>query len=225
MQKPEDQQPYKCPGVNQDCHWQEQLLALQKKVTELSELVSHDPLTGLYNVRHLNVILPQIVERTRRVQQSSCLVMLDLDHFKHVNDTWGHEVGNLALKQTAEIMTRHLRVIDYAFRYGGDEFVILLPETGLREGIMVAERIRYEIESARLKVDGIEIRFTASMGIEAFHSDSKVTAEALIKAADKLLYQAKSEGRNQVVHRDLREAELVTGVSQAEKDALLSPPV
>jgi diguanylate cyclase (GGDEF)-like protein len=221
MQKNEDP-PFKCPQSDQDCQWREQLCELQKKVDELSDLVSHDPLTGLYNVRHLNLILPQVMERTRRTQQTSCLIMVDLDHFKRINDTWGHEVGNLALKLTAEIMTREVRVIDFAFRYGGEEFVILLPDTRLREGIMVAERIRSEIESARLKIDGAEIRFTASMGIEAFHSESKISAEELIKMADGLLYRAKDTGRNQVAHRDFNETEPATAVSQEEKDALLS---
>lgn len=223
MQRSKNQQ-FKCPFGDQDCQWQEEISKLQKKVDELAELVSHDPLTGLYNLRHFNVILPQILERTRRFRHATCLIMIDLDNFKNINDTWGHEAGNLALQLTAKILTQQVRMIDSVCRYGGEEFVVVLPDTQLRQGVIVAERMRKALAATPVKFDDREICFTASMGIEVYHSETHVSAQALIVAADKLLYQAKSNGRNQVVHRDFSEVEVTKAVSQEEKDALFKRP-
>jgi diguanylate cyclase (GGDEF)-like protein len=221
MPRTKDQQ-FKCPLGDQDCQWQDEIVRLQSQVDELAELVSQDPLTGLYNVRHFKQILPQIMERARRMRHVSCLIMMDLDNFKSVNDNWGHEVGNLALKQTAEILTQHVRMIDTVCRYGGEEFAIVLPDTQLRQGVYVAERIHTSLEETPLTFVDSEVRLTASLGIEVYDSDTQVTPQALIDAADRFLYQAKNDGRNRIAHRDLADVESSTAVSQEEREALFT---
>ncbi len=221
MPRTKDQQ-FKCPLGDQDCQWQDEIVRLQSQVDELAELVSQDPLTGLYNVRHFKQILPQIMERARRMRHVSCLIMMDLDNFKSVNDNWGHEVSNLALKQTAEILTQHVRMIDTVCRYGGEEFAIVLPDTQLRQGVYVAERIRTSLEETPLTFVDSEVRLTASLGIEVYDSDTQVTPQALIDAADRFLYQAKNDGRNRIAHRDLADVESSTAVSQEEREALFT---
>ncbi|HJN52673.1 MAG: GGDEF domain-containing protein [Pseudomonadales bacterium] len=214
------EQEFKCPLGDQGCQWLEHISKLQSRVDELAQLVSQDPLTGLHNLRHFNDILPQTMERTRRLGHASGLIMIDLDNFKAVNDTWGHEIGNLTLKQAGTIMTQQVRMVDTVCRYGGEEFVVVLPDTQLRQCVKIAERIRKSIEATPLIFSEGEVYITASMGIEVYQGETQMTSQALVHAADKLLYQAKHAGRNQVAHRDFAEVESTTAVSQEEIDAL-----
>lgn len=211
---------YQCPVGEEDCHWLGELAKLQQQVDELTELVSHDPLTGLYNFRHFSELLPRVLERAKRSSHPSCVIMVDLDHFKNINDTWGHEVGNIALKQAAAILLKQVRMIDIACRYGGEEFVIILPDTALRQAVHVAERIRLAIAETPVVFSEGEFNFTASMGVDVYSSQAPLSAEQFMESVDKLLYQAKAEGRNRICHRDFAEVESATSVSQEEKDAL-----
>ncbi len=209
-----------CPLGESACPWLDEVRALRRRVEQLEELVARDPLTGLYNVRHLHEVLPAMLERTRRTHRPLCLIMLDLDHFKQVNDTWGHEVGNIALRQTARILSAQVRIVDTVCRYGGEEFVVILPDTGLRAAVRIAERIRQAIAETPVEHPDGSLRLTASMGVEIHRPQDDIDPEALIEAADRLLYQAKQSGRNRVCHRDIEEIEPDTGVSTEEKDAL-----
>ncbi len=218
--KTDSQQPPKCPVGEPECPWLDELQALHGRVTQLEELVSRDPLTGLYNMRHPQETLPVVLERTRRNHKPACLMMVDLDHFKRVNDTWGHEVGNIALKQTARILRSQVRIVDIVCRYGGEEFVIILPDTGLRQAVQIAERIRRTIEETPVRHEEGEFHMSASMGVDVYMPLDERSPDAFLDSADKMLYQAKEGGRNRVVHRDFSDIETETGVSAEEKDAL-----
>lgn len=214
------QQSTECPAGVESCPWLDELHQLRDRVDSLEELVSRDPLTGLYNVRHLQETLPVVLERTRRNHRPACLIMVDLDHFKQINDTWGHEVGNLALKQTAKILCKQVRIVDIVCRYGGEEFVIILPDTGLRQAVQIAERIRACIADKPVVHEHGETRMTASMGVDVHLPSDDRDPEAFIEAADRLLYRAKESGRDRVCHRDFAEVGVESGVSHEEKDAL-----
>ena len=215
------EQPPECPVGEQACPWLDEVQALRGRVDRLEELVTHDSLTGLYNLRHLQDLLPVVLERTRRNRRPACLIMLDLDHFKKVNDTWGHEVGNIALRQTAKILSQQVRIVDTVCRYGGEEFIIILPETGLRQAVQIAERIRRCIAETTVVHEKGEFTMTASMGVDIHQPDDDRGAEAFIESVDELLYRAKEAGRNHVCHRDFAEVEVEAGVSHDEKAALL----
>ncbi len=210
----------KCPVGEQSCDWLDELVKLRGRVDRLEELVSHDPLTNLYNVRHFQEALPVVMERTRRTHRPASLIMVDLDHFKRINDTWGHEVGNVALKQTARILCHQVRIVDTVCRYGGEEFIIVLPDTGLRPAIRIAERIRNEIAEKPVRHDRGEFHMTASMGVEVHLPDDERSAEELIESVDRLLYQAKESGRNRVCHADMRTTEKKKGITADERKAL-----
>ncbi len=175
--------------------------ALRKAHEEMTRLAIHDELTGLYNRRELLNRLAQEVQRSQRYQHSVALVMLDLDHFKAINDTYGHPVGDEALRRVGLAISECGRDIDTAARYGGEEFSILLPETNVDSALVVAERVCNSIASLSIPVaPETTVNVTASIGIATFpdHSDSEQT---LLSAADAALYEAKHSGRNRVCVR------------------------
>lgn len=219
MDKETNQAPT-CPVGETSCTWLAELQQLRERVDALADLVSHDALTGLLNRRHFDLTLPAVLERTRRSLQPACLVLIDLDHFKHINDTWGHPVGDLALQHAANIMQQQVRMVDSIYRYGGEEFVVILPDTRLRQAVEVAERIRVAIQDTPLELEEGELGFTASLGVEVHLPTQSTSPEKLLEATDKLLYQAKETGRNKVCHRDFSEAESQTEVSREEREAL-----
>jgi len=214
-----DQSP-SCPVGEPSCNWLDELQQLRRRVDELAELVSHDSLTGLFNYRHFSGTLPAVLERTRRSLQPACLILVDLDHFKNINDTWGHQIGDLALKHAARIMQQQVRMVDVVCRYGGEEFAVILPDTQLRQAIVVAERIRRCIEETPLLIAEDELRFTASLGIDVYMPGDAHSPDALIESTDKFLYEAKETGRNKVCHPDPSEVESQTEVSREERNAL-----
>mgnify|MGYP000070698881 CR=1 FL=1 len=209
-----------CPKQGSPCVNRQELALLQSQVNELAELVRTDPLTGLFNIRHLNQTLVNEMERTARIGESTILIMLDLDYFKHVNDRWGHEVGNQALKLTAQSMLSAIRKLDLACRYGGEEFAVVLPMTDLLTGIIVAERIRQAIEGAPLLIDGEDIQLTASFGVAVFNGYRQESPESFVARADHCLYQAKQSGRNKVCHEVIESLKDNNAVSVDEKAAL-----
>jgi diguanylate cyclase (GGDEF)-like protein len=157
-----------------------------------------DGLTGLYNHRYFHQIVAQELDRARRYEKPLSLIMMDVDDFKKFNDRYGHKNGDRVLATVGEIINETLRSVDCAFRYGGEEFVVLLPETRLDSAVEVAERLRENIETeATVRVDDIGENVTVSIGVACFpfHGDTK---EKLLDHVDELLYRAKSHGKNQV---------------------------
>lgn len=158
---------------------------------------SKDFLTGLFNRRALNQIFKKYQEISELINQPISIVVADIDYFKKINDTYGHLAGDAALKHFAEIIKRNLRKSDFVFRIGGEEFLILLPNTNLEEAAKIAENLRAILEKSPLVYEGREINLTASFGVAELKDNSQLNE--LIKEADEKLYIAKREGRNKVI--------------------------
>ena len=165
---------------------------------QLRELSITDPLTRLYNRRHLMEILGTEFSRIERTGGCLALLIMDIDHFKLVNDTYGHHTGDMVLKSLAESTMALLRPYDTAVRFGGEEFMMVLPETDLAEGITIAERLRAAAEKIRVPASQGNIAITVSLGVSHYPSSSVDSIDRLIEMADSALYRAKAEGRNQV---------------------------
>lgn len=157
-----------------------------------------DPLTGLPNRRHAVERLVAAWAAASRTDHSISVMLVDLDHFKSINDTWGHPAGDLVLRQFADFLRAHSRLPDVACRIGGEEFLVLLPDTTLEGALLHAERIRQACESTRFAIDGRTLSVTASFGV-AERAVSMKNYEELLSAADNALYAAKRQGRNRVV--------------------------
>lgn len=162
---------------------------------ELRRLSSTDGLTGLYNRRFLDQTLAGEIERSNRYKIPLSILMFDVDHFKRFNDTYGHDQGDRVLKAISREMQQTFRKVDFSCRYGGEEFVVILPETGAEGALILADRLLSNI--ALMEVDGLKV--TISIGVASTPPLSTSTAEHFIEAADKALYQAKDSGRNCVV--------------------------
>ncbi|MFQ5722911.1 MAG: diguanylate cyclase [Terriglobia bacterium] len=167
-------------------------------VQRIHELTITDDCTDLYNVRHLNFVLDTEIYRSNRYQYEFSLVFLDLDHFKEVNDTYGHLAGSKLLREVADLVRSSLRLIDYAFRYGGDEFVVLLPQTGKESSRVVARRLHERLNRKRfLQEEELNLHLTASLGIATYPVDARTKAE-LIRLADEAMYLVKNTSRNNI---------------------------
>ena len=165
----------------------------------LEALATTDPLTRLLNRRALVERLSREVDRSKRYESTLTLLLLDLDHFKAINDTAGHLVGDSVLRQIGALIEASVRTVDIAARYGGEEFVLLLPETSPEGGVIFAERLRETIERHAFNTGGEEpLHLTASVGVATFPSARVESTEDLFARADEALYRAKSSGRNQV---------------------------
>lgn len=162
----------------------------------LQQLAQQDPLTGMANRRHFQALAGQLLERLARYPEPLALILIDLDHFKLVNDRFGHHAGDQVLVQTTLRLKDALRRADIPGRWGGEEFIILLPRTGLDEAQQVAERLRHALAASPLGCDAGEIRITLSAGVAGFRSGE--TLDCLIARADAALYVAKAEGRDRV---------------------------
>lgn len=170
------------------------LEALEKANAQLKELSQTDPMTGAFNRRHFDAALALEIARARRKGSTLCLVMVDLDHFKSVNDRYGHGVGDAALVAAAAALKACSRPYDIVARYGGEEFVLLLPDTSPEGGAVCAERLRAGVEA--LSVPGYPHRLTASLGVAALAQGEN--GDVLAGRADAALYRAKNGGRNRV---------------------------
>ncbi len=169
-----------------------------RHVKRIHELTIKDDCTSLYNARHMGFILDTEIYRSQRYNYEFSIVFIDLDHFKQVNDTHGHLVGSRLLAEMGEALKTNCRLIDFAFRYGGDEFVILLPQTSKDNAINVARRLHRLIrDSVWLKEDGLNITVTPSVGLAAYPADSK-TKEGLLHLADEAMYLVKNTKRDNV---------------------------
>ncbi|MEW6769835.1 MAG: diguanylate cyclase [Bacillota bacterium] len=170
----------------------------------LSELNRHlsltDPLTTLYNRRFFAEYFERLVAEANRRQEPFSVLFLDIDQFKNINDTYGHEIGDQVLATTARTIKEILREMDLMIRYGGEEFVIVLPGTDLKGGITVAEKIRRTIATTPVFLDsGENIFLTVSMGVAEYKPGARYTSEEVIQQADEAMYQAKLNGKNLVV--------------------------
>lgn len=172
---------------------------LREKNAQLEALSITDPLTGLANRRHLMAKLDQEVQRARRYKTPLAVVMIDIDHFKHVNDTYGHAMGDEVLRGIGKLLRESVRTTDLAARYGGEEITLVLPHTDLPAALQVAETLRQKLADLDHTLDGVTIRKTASMGVAARDGQGEMPgAEDLLKHADEALYRAKEGGRNRV---------------------------
>jgi diguanylate cyclase (GGDEF)-like protein len=169
------------------------------RFSETQTLLNMDDLTGLYNHRYLEQAIDREIKRAQRYDSSFCLLFIDLDDFKPINDKYGHLAGSQVLREVAQILKSTLRDVDLVFRYGGDEFVILLIESDARNGLKTAQRIRERIQFTGFSVGGgATAHVTASIGVAAFpeHAQEK---ERLLALADECMYESKRHGKNQVV--------------------------
>lgn len=171
---------------------------LREKNVELHEISITDSLTGLYNRKHLMETLDKEVSRSQRHSRSFSLLVIDIDHFKKYNDTYGHLAGDEVLSKLASVFKESIRSSDYAARYGGEEFIIMLPEIGPGQGVEAAERIRHKVAEEIFSGDGESIKVTISVGVACYPKNGE-DAESVIRNADAALYEAKELGRNRVI--------------------------
>jgi diguanylate cyclase (GGDEF)-like protein len=169
--------------------------AMQQQNRILETLSITDSLTGLYNRSKLDAILSDQLARFRRTQREFTLLMMDIDHFKTLNDTYGHLAGDEVLAAVAKILVQSIRSIDYAARYGGDEFIIILVETSAEQAMKTAERICDQVEGMVYNIDSSSIAVTVSIGIVQCQPGEE-TPTAVLSRADRALYEAKHAGRN-----------------------------
>lgn len=175
------------------------LLNEQKEfIQELERLATTDSLTGVFNRRHLFTLAEQELNRALRYNSSFSVLVLDIDCFKQINDTYGHAVGDHALSVIAKTILNCLRTVDFFGRFGGEEFVAFLPETDIDAALLAAERIRENVEKTAISTPGKQIFITISIGVAAYKLGDE-TVDAIVQRADQALYQAKHQGRNRVV--------------------------
>ena len=172
-------------------------LALREALDQVQRLASIDFLTGLNNRRHFFELAEQAIQGAHRYQHSLSAIMLDLDNFKHVNDSYGHATGDQVLKAVADRCRQTMRRVDVLGRYGGEEFAILLPESDLDAADMAAERLRQSITGNSIGTESGPVSITASLGVATLDAEHS-TLGALLISADQALYTAKRNGRNRV---------------------------
>lgn len=172
---------------------------LKRSNEMLKQLSNTDPLTRLYNRRYLMEMLEKEIMRTKRKGTHLSLIMLDIDHFKRVNDQYGHQCGDEVLTVVAGLTASDRRGYDFTARYGGEEFVIALPETGHADALTIAERVRRQIEQHVFSGPISQLKVTVSLGVATYPTDDITSIDDLFRDADRALYRAKSAGRNRVV--------------------------
>ncbi len=174
------------------------VLANSRLFERVRNLSVRDSLTGLFNHRYTMELLARETERGERYPQSLGLLMIDIDHFKSVNDSLGHLAGDAVLREVTRVIAAGLRSVDSLGRYGGEEFVAVLPHTPLDQARAIAERVRASVEQAAITVQGRSVPVTVSIGVASHPSPAVATAADLVRAADQALYLAKQGGRNRV---------------------------
>ena len=172
-------------------------------IEQMRDLATHDPLTGCNNRRHFTELAGREIERLHRHAGAISLICVDLDHFKIVNDTYGHAAGDTALQLTAALLTRMSRKTDVLARLGGEEFLLLLPETPPAAALATAERLRQALEQQTMTYEGRTMTVTASFGVTGIDQAAGVSLETMMRCADKAVYDAKALGRNFVAMRKL----------------------
>ncbi|MDR2157020.1 MAG: diguanylate cyclase [Clostridiales Family XIII bacterium] len=163
---------------------------------QLETAAYNDGLTEIYNHKHFMELATIQLERAKRAQHPCCIIMFDLDFFKKINDTYGHQAGDDVLRSVAQFVKRTVRIYDIFARYGGEEFVIFMSDAKRKDAVLLAERIRVGIEENACDYEGTEIRITTSLGVSA--TAGELSLDELLKKADEALYTAKNTGRNKV---------------------------
>ncbi len=189
-----------CPAGDDKCTNLPEVKRLQQQIKQLAALVQTDELTRLFNFRYFNQALNLEMERTRRSGLPACLLLLDLDHFKSINDAYGHEAGNIVLGHVSSLIRNTVRRLDVPCRYGGEEFAIILPDTTLRQGVGFANRLRVIIENSPAKASDALLELEASFGVDVYQQGDQLTEKEFVKKVDSFLYLAKQKGRNRVCH-------------------------
>ncbi len=177
---------------------------LQESLQRMEQMASTDPLTGLYNRRHFNRVLDQLFSEAQRFDSDLACVMIDLDGYKQLNDAHGHQLGDQLLVAAGKVITSNLRRMDVAARYGGDEFILLLPKAQTAEAAGVVQRIREEYFAASAAILNSPSGVKMSVGIGSIRESGCVSSDQLIAAADKALYQAKGAGRDRIAIAEAR---------------------
>lgn len=170
----------------------------KKAQLELEHLATHDQLTGLVNRRHFINLMTQAIEQAQRYKRPFSAMMVDVDNFKNINDTFGHNAGDLILIETANCMRSVLRKADILGRYGGDEFAIFLPETGPEGARRLSDRLRNAVADRAEMVEGVSVPVTVSIGVTSYLSNTDTNINIILQKADKALYISKYSGRNRV---------------------------
>ena len=169
-----------------------------QRFSSIKNIAIYDTLTGLYNRRYFEERLGVDAQKSFYSGTPLSLVMVDIDHFKKINDTFGHTEGDQVLCKISSLLKTSVRKKDTVARYGGEEFILILPEAGLEESFVIAERIRRQVENTSFEVGQTQVNLTLSMGISNFPSHRAKSKEDLVKMADQALYDAKRGGRNKV---------------------------
>jgi len=175
------------------------IIELKKSKDELKLLASTDSMTNLYNRRYFSKTSKHILDLAKRNSTDLSIIMFDLDNFKKINDIYGHTIGDSVIVAFANILKTHQRTSDIICRFGGEEFIVLLPETNLKGASVVAEKIRVELESTKILIESDRyIQLTVSAGVTDIRVSEEVDIEASITRSDKALYMAKNSGRNKI---------------------------
>ncbi len=209
-----------CPVEKAGCPVLEELNRLRRECNRLQELSDQDPLTQLFNFRYLMAALSRELERTRRSGLPTGLLMFDLDHFKRVNDTFGHEAGNKVLKRVSKVTLQNIRRIDIPCRFGGEEFTVILPATRLVHAVQAAERLRTSLAENPVALDDKRVSVTASFGVDVYSGRRMLSVNQFIKRTDRFLLDAKANGRNRVFYDREKARVIPTEVTDEERRAL-----
>jgi diguanylate cyclase (GGDEF)-like protein len=205
--------------IRHDDHVANRLVSLEKENQYLRSLSLTDELTGLYNYRFFSKQLDVEMARTKRTGQSCSLMMIDLDNFKNLNDTLGHDAGNQFLIAASEAMLQRLRPTDIMCRYGGDEFAIIMPATAMFDALQIARRLLKAVEGVPSR---LAKSLSASIGLAEYDPTAQEELSAFVNMADRALYRAKKRGKNRICHAGkLPKERQATAVTRDEKDALL----
>lgn len=198
--------PFRVPELYARLRAGQRILELQQELlagrAQIESLAAHDFLTGLWNRRWILERLDQELIRTRRELEPLGVIMMDLDHFKQINDTYGHTQGDQVLQETAKRLTDTVRPYDCVGRYGGEEFLLVVANCNLEKSLSLAERLRLAVSAEPVKIAGGSIRVNGSFGVAAAGLHKAADAKCLIEAADRALYRAKKLGRNRVEYDD-----------------------
>lgn len=186
-------------------HWEEitKNIVLEEINLKLNYMSSHDPLTGLLNRRSFGIKVAEKMRIITETKELATLIWVDIDHFKHVNDKFGHPIGDIVLKEVSHILMEHIKTTDLVTRWGGEEFLIFLLQTSIDETYALANKIRLAIQNKVILADEFQIQITASFGVSLLKDNFSNSFDTSYKAADAALYKAKNQGRNQVVMASL----------------------
>jgi len=218
------------PHIGQDTHLTLRLAAQHlalifqnaQHFAQIKKKADHDGLTQINNRQHFDKRLNEEIKRHQRHGQPLSLLMLDVDHFKDINDTYGHQAGDMVLQSLGRLLTISLRASDFSARYGGEEFTVILPQTEREQALKLAERLRNEVAGRDYLFEGQSFSITVSLGVASFDPSRPTSPYTIVSRADRALYRAKERGRNTVVcafeaHDDLCSVDKSTASPQTER--------